>query len=113
MQVDKRWSLQRLFHIGEKVYLSIKYLKLKLPCRKLGLKFIGPFPIVKIINPVIVELKLPCLLEKVNPVFHCSLLKPVVGSELRLVARIAPGPIVREGVTQMLASELPSRHQNT
>lgn len=94
VQADKRQSLQKPFHVGEKVYFSTKYLKLKLPCRKLGPEFIGPFPIVKIITPVTVELKLPQLLGKVHPVFHSSFLKPVVGSELRPIAQIAPKPMV-------------------
>lgn len=55
VQADKRWSPQGPFRVGEKVYLSIKYLKLQLPCKKLGPKYIGTFPIVKVINPVTVE----------------------------------------------------------
>lgn len=70
---------------------------MKLPSKKLGL--IGPFPIVKVINPVTIELKLPHLLGKVHPVFHSSLLKPIIGSELRPIAWVAPGPIVVEGET--------------
>lgn len=33
---DKKRSPQMPFHVGEKVYLSSKYLKLKVPCWKLG-----------------------------------------------------------------------------
>lgn len=44
-------------------------------------------------------MKLPRLLGKVHPVFHCSLLKSVVGSALRPEVRVAPGPIVVEGET--------------
>lgn len=40
-----------------------------------------------------VELKRPSLLEKIHLVFHSSLLKLVIGLELRPVAREAPGPI--------------------
>ncbi|XP_013931300.1 PREDICTED: uncharacterized protein LOC106556814 [Thamnophis sirtalis] len=74
---------QKPFHVGKKMYISTKYLKLKLPCRKLGTKFLGPFPVVRVINPVTMELKLPHLLLKVHPVFHSSLLKPVVTSRSR------------------------------
>lgn len=75
------------------VYLSTKYLLLKVPCKKLGSKFMGPFPIVRVINPVTVELKLSRLLGRVHPVFHSSLLKPVEGSSLWPVIRL-PGPIM-------------------
>lgn len=74
-QADRKLSPQLPFHIGQKVYLSTKYLKLNVPCKKLAPKFIGPFPIVKIINPVIVKLQLLRLLGKTHPVFHCSLLR--------------------------------------
>lgn len=94
---DKRWSPQGSIMVREKVYLSTKYLKLRLTCKKLGPKYIGPFPIIKVINPVTVELKLPWLLGKVHPVFHCSLLKPVVGSRLRPAEGRAPRPVLVEG----------------
>lgn len=85
---------QRLFQIGEKVYLSIKYLKLRLPCKKLCPKLIEPFPIIKIINLVTGDLKFPCQLGKIHLVFHRSFLKPVIGSGLRPVAWVAPDPNV-------------------
>lgn len=61
VHADRKPALQKPFQVGEKVYLLTKYLKLKVPCQKLGPKFFGSFPIVRIINPVIVELKLPRL----------------------------------------------------
>lgn len=81
-------------HIGDKMYLSMKYLKLRLPSRKLSPKYIEPFPIVKVINLVMVELKMPKILGKVHLVFHCSLLKPAQGSNLRPVGKDVPGPII-------------------
>lgn len=77
------------------MYLSTKYLKLKLLCRKLGPKYIGPFPIVK----VTIELKPPRILSQVQPVFHCRLLKPAQASRLRSVVRDALAPIIVEGET--------------
>ncbi|KAK9395798.1 hypothetical protein NXF25_019159 [Crotalus adamanteus] len=89
-QADKKRQPCKPFIVGQLVYLSTKYLKLRIPCRKLGPKYIGPFKIVRIINPVTVQLQLPRLLGKVHPVFHCSLIKPVYmyrkGAE--------PGPVV-------------------
>lgn len=49
-------------------YLSTKYLNLRQPCKKLGPKYIDPFPIVQIINPVTVELQKPRSLRWVHPV---------------------------------------------
>lgn len=63
--------------VGDLVYLSTKNIKLQIPNRKLGPKYIGPFPVARVINPITVKLTLPPLLGKIYPVFHSSLLKPV------------------------------------
>lgn len=62
------------YHIGDEVLLSTKNLKLKEGSRKLLPKFIGPFRITEIINPVAVRLDLPATL-RTHSVFHVSLLR--------------------------------------
>lgn len=93
-QADKKCIPQGEFHIGDKI-LSMKYLKLRLPSRKLGPKYIGPFPLVEVINLVTVELKLPKILGKVHPVFHCTI--PAQGFNLRPIGKDVPGPIIVGG----------------
>jgi transposase InsO family protein/translation initiation factor IF-1 len=65
-----------LFQVGDKVKLST--VNLNLPStmsKKLAARFIGPFSVEEVINPVVYKLKLPATL-KVHPVFHISLLRP-------------------------------------
>ncbi|KAK9401976.1 hypothetical protein NXF25_010332 [Crotalus adamanteus] len=77
VQADKKQRAQKLFQVGDLVYLSTKYIRLQVPCRKLAPKYISPFWIAQIINLVAVHLHLPRVLGRIHPVFHSSLLKPV------------------------------------
>lgn len=78
-----------MFKIGDKVWLSTRNLKLKVPSPKLGQKFLGPYKIIGIISPVAVRLKLPRSM-KIHPVFHVSLLKSAVPNPFP--GRILPPP---------------------
>ena len=44
---------------GQRVWLSAKDLNLKVPSKKLAPRFVGPFPIKKIVDPAAVRLRLP------------------------------------------------------
>ncbi|KAI2668898.1 Transposon Tf2-9 polyprotein [Labeo rohita] len=64
----------------QKVWLSTRDLPLKVPSCKLAPRFIRPYPIVKVVSPVAVQLRLPNPLRRVHPVFHVSHIKPVLRS---------------------------------
>jgi hypothetical protein len=77
---DQR-RVERTFKVGDKVLLSLKYLKLKhsKTSRKLLPKWIGPFEVVQVVvRPVAYELKMnPGW--RVHPIFHVLLLEPYRG----------------------------------
>jgi hypothetical protein len=64
------------FSAGDRVWLSTAHLNLKVKSRKLQPRYVGPFTIEKVINPVAYRLILPTNM-KCHNVFHVSELAPV------------------------------------
>ncbi|KAI2646142.1 Transposon Tf2-9 polyprotein [Labeo rohita] len=84
----------------QRVWLSTKDLPLRVPSRKLAPKFVGPYQITKVVNPVTVRLQLPNSLRRVHPVFHVSKIKPVLRSPHSPTVSppvVPPPPIMVDG----------------
>ena len=64
---------------GQRVYLRAKNLPIPGTTKKLSPRFVGPFPIECLVNPVSVKLSLPPSM-RVHPVFHVSQIKPATSS---------------------------------
>jgi hypothetical protein len=75
---DKHRTNAPNYRIGDLVFLDRRQIPSSSENPKMDSPFIGPFPIVKKINPVSMKLRLPSTM-RIHPVFHVSLLKPCVG----------------------------------
>ncbi|TPX30657.1 hypothetical protein SeLEV6574_g08597, partial [Synchytrium endobioticum] len=71
---DKRRKEGTAYKIGDEVMISTKNVRTDRPTKKLDYRWIGPYYIKRLINPVTYEVELPKNL-KIHPVFHASLLK--------------------------------------
>uniref|UniRef100_A0A8C6KZA5 Integrase catalytic domain-containing protein n=1 Tax=Nothobranchius furzeri TaxID=105023 RepID=A0A8C6KZA5_NOTFU len=76
---------------GDKVWVSTAGLCLRAGSKKLAPRFLGPYTVQKVINPVSYQLRLPATL-RIHPTFHTSLLKPFVESSLLLPLAPATPP---------------------
>lgn len=93
---DRRRQPAPTYQPGQKVWLSTRDLPLHVASRKLAPRFVGPFPVSRVINPVSVRLRLPRSL-RVHPTFHVGKLKPVRESPMVPGAATPPLPRMVDG----------------
>ena len=81
---------------GDLVWLLRRHIKTTRPSDKLDFKRLGPYKIVKEINPMAFKINLPAS-SRLHPVFHVSLLEPVSTSNIPGRIQDPPPPVEFEG----------------
>ncbi|KAL0171626.1 hypothetical protein M9458_031161, partial [Cirrhinus mrigala] len=111
---DRRRSDAPAYQVGQKVWLSTRDIRLRLPCKKLSPRYVGPFTITEQVNQVTYKLHLPPH-YKIHPTFHVSLLKPHHDSLLPPtepgVEEPPPPMVVEEGTIYQVKEILNSRRR--
>ncbi|KAM9408301.1 chitin synthase 1 [Pholidichthys leucotaenia] len=108
---DRRGALVLKYSIGQQVWLSADQVPLKTESRKLSPHVLGSFSISKIINDVMVHLKLP-LAMRIHSTFHISKIKPLSASPLCPPPKPpSPPRIIDIQITHMVQRTLDIRHQ--
>ncbi|KAL0199704.1 hypothetical protein M9458_002891, partial [Cirrhinus mrigala] len=99
-QADRRRRVGPSYEPGQWMWLSTRDLRLRLPCKKLSPRYVGPFKIIRQITPVSFRLELPPE-YRISPTFDMSLLKPAGrpegGENLEGTAPQGPAPLIIDG----------------
>ncbi|KAL0150648.1 hypothetical protein M9458_054065, partial [Cirrhinus mrigala] len=114
-QADRHRRPNPVYEPGQWAWLSTRDLRLRLPCKKLSPRYVGPFKIIKQITPVSYRLELPTN-YRISPTFHVSLLKPAGDPEGErdqdeVAANHAPPLIINGEVAYQVHEILDSRRR--
>lgn len=96
LQANRRRRPAPSLRPGQRVWLSTRDLPLRVESRKLAPRFVGPFKVLRKVNPVAYRLQLPRTM-RINPTFHVSRLRPVVTSPLAPPVKPPPPPRLVDG----------------
>ena len=96
VSANRRRTPAPAYQVGQMVWLSTRDLPLQVESRKLAPRFVGPFPIQRVISPTAVILQLPRSM-RVHPTFHVSKVKPVHKSLLSPAVPPPPPPRLIDG----------------
>src|SRR5712664_295345 len=90
-----------LYAVGDKVWLNGQNITTTRPMKKLDHKWLGPYPVEKVISRSAYRLKLPSSFGQTHPVFSVTLLRPYnVDVITERVQCDPPPPVVRDGVEE-------------
>jgi hypothetical protein len=102
------------FQVGNWVWLSTLNLRRRMPgTSKLMPKFVGPFKVIKQVNPTTYALDLKDTRKRIHPVFHSSLLKLHKGPVPQKILPIILEDDVQDGTSERYEVECITDHRLT
>jgi Integrase zinc binding domain/Chromo (CHRromatin Organisation MOdifier) domain len=81
------------YRVGDMVLLSTRNINSARPTKKFDQKYLGPFRVEEVVNPVSYRLKLPHELQLIHDTFHTNLLRPAPRDPLPGQFNPPPPPI--------------------
>src|SRR5882724_11870720 len=98
---DAHWREAPLYMVGDKVWLNGKNIAMTRPMKKLDYKWLGPYPVDKVISQSAYRLKLPSSFGQTHPVFSVTLLQPYNADMItEQVQHDPPPPVIHDGVEE-------------
>src|SRR5882724_9227545 len=98
---DAHWREAPLYMVGDKVWFNGQNINTTCPMKKLDYKWLGPYPVDKVISWNAYLLKLPSSFSRTHPVFSVTLLRPYNADMItEQVQHDPPPPVVRDGVEE-------------
>jgi hypothetical protein len=85
------------FDIGDKVFISAKYIKTTRPTPKFSETHFGPFEVIAKPSSVSYTIRLPADLRQIHPVFHVSQLEPHTPNPFPDREEPPPDPVTVDG----------------
>src|SRR5882724_4318323 len=91
-----------LYEVGDRVWLNGHNITTTQPTKKLDHKWLGPYPIEKVISRSTYRLKLPLSFGQTHPVFLVTLLRPYNADTIteRVQHDPPPPPVIKDGVEE-------------
>ena len=94
------------FKVGDKVFVKAQFFQTTWPSKKISEKYLRPYEIIAQPGTLSFTLHLPESMHSVHPVFHVSMLKPVMSNTFSERIQLAPTPVIIDGEPKYEISQI-------